>query len=154
MINHWMNPKEICTLEGMPGTVQGVHKKAKREGWPSRKREGVQGPGIEYLVPCDPLGKGLAEPTENATTNPVDGIDEIWMALISRLTEDEKNSLLNHAIINGIASLVPNNISKRAQSIAQLIESLSADDQREILHLIEAKKLGALLDTNQERKRS
>ncbi|EFJ2263321.1 DNA-binding protein, partial [Escherichia coli] len=33
-INQWMTPKQITELDGMPGTIQGVHKRAKKEGWP------------------------------------------------------------------------------------------------------------------------
>ncbi|MGT4672500.1 helix-turn-helix domain-containing protein [Aeromonas caviae] len=50
MINQWMSAKEIAALPGMPSTIQGVHKKAKRDGWQFRKQEGVKGPGIEYLI--------------------------------------------------------------------------------------------------------
>ncbi|WP_418885773.1 helix-turn-helix domain-containing protein [Aeromonas dhakensis] len=45
-----MTAKEISELPGMPGTTQGVHKKAKRDGWEFRKQEGVKGPGVEYLI--------------------------------------------------------------------------------------------------------
>ncbi|WP_198599155.1 helix-turn-helix domain-containing protein [Vibrio kanaloae] len=51
MINQWMTPKEIALLPTMPNTIQGVHKKAKREHWQSRKQKGVKGPGIEYELP-------------------------------------------------------------------------------------------------------
>lgn len=46
----WLTPKQIAELPDMPGTIQGVHKKAQREGWQSQKRIGVQGPGIEYYI--------------------------------------------------------------------------------------------------------
>ena len=48
--NEWMTAKEISLLPGMPSTTQGVHKKAKRDGWSHRKQEGVKGPGVEYLI--------------------------------------------------------------------------------------------------------
>lgn len=47
-----MSVKAITQLAGMPKTGPGVHKKAKRENWSSRKQEGVQGAGVEYLVPA------------------------------------------------------------------------------------------------------
>ncbi|ENM4022481.1 hypothetical protein DDN27_003344 [Vibrio cholerae] len=50
MENKWMSVKDISKLPGMPKTGPGVHKKAKREGWESRRQEGVQGSGVEYLV--------------------------------------------------------------------------------------------------------
>lgn len=47
----WLTPKQITELQGMPSSIQGVHKKAKKEKWPVRKHEGVRGPGVEYLIP-------------------------------------------------------------------------------------------------------
>lgn len=157
MINQWMSPKDITALDGMPTSIQGVHKKAKRDGWPSRKKEGVQGPGVEFLVPLDSALSEEATTTGSvgrATGEHNEGLGDIWMALISRLSEVDRNNLLNHAIMNGITSLLPNAHSQRALAIAQLIESLPEGDQREILHLIEAKKLGALLDSTQGRKKA
>ncbi|WP_205680297.1 helix-turn-helix domain-containing protein [Brenneria alni] len=62
MINRWMSPKEIAAIPGMPKSIQGVHKKAKRDGWECRKREGVQGPGLEYFVPVDDLSSTIDKP--------------------------------------------------------------------------------------------
>lgn len=157
MINQWMSPKDIAALDGMPTSIQGVHKKAKRDGWPSRKKEGVQGPGVEFLVPLASAPNEevtLVGSERGITGEHNEGLGDIWMALISRLSERDRNSLLNHAIMNGITSLLPNTHSQRSLAIAQLIESLPEGDQREILHLIEAKKLGALLDSTQGRKKA
>ncbi|ENP0658833.1 hypothetical protein H3H12_12295 [Serratia marcescens] len=154
MVNQWMTPKDIAAMDGMPGSIQGVHKKAKRDGWPSRKKQGVQGPGIEYLLPAggreEPANKVTPEKHHESTNEFI----SIWDALMSRLSPEQRNDLLNHAIIHGVTSLLPNTYSQRALSIAQLIESLSEEDQREILQLIEAKKLGALLDNNPKRKKA
>lgn len=46
-----MSVKAITQLPDMPKSGPGVHKKAKRENWHSRRQEGVQGSGVEYLVP-------------------------------------------------------------------------------------------------------
>ncbi|MEF1255965.1 helix-turn-helix domain-containing protein [Vibrio sp. M260112] len=59
MNNQWMSVKDICKLPGMPSSGPGVHKKAKREGWRSRKQEGVQGSGIEYLVTVSSSGEAV-----------------------------------------------------------------------------------------------
>lgn len=60
MINQWMSAKEIAALPGMPSTIQGVHKKARRDGWQLRKQTGVKGPGVEYLVEVS--GEHIAQP--------------------------------------------------------------------------------------------
>lgn len=151
MINQWMTPKDITEIEGMPGSIQGVHKKAKREGWLSRKREGVQGPGIEYQIPTPADQNEIEIKQDNSGTN---DFLEVWQLLLTRLTPEEKSDLLDHAITNGVSSLLPNEYTQRALSIAQLIETLSDDDQREILHLIEIKKLGALLDNTKEQRKA
>lgn len=146
-----MTPKDITDIEGMPGSIQGVHKKAKREGWPSRKREGVQGPGIEYQIPTQINQNEIETKQDDSSAN---DFFEIWQLLLTRLTQEERNDLLDHAITNGVSSLLPNEYTQRALSIAHLIETLSDDDQREILHLIEIKKLGALLDNTKEQRKA
>ncbi len=67
MINQWMSAKEIAALPGMPGTIQGVHKKARRDGWQQRKQAGVKGPGIEYLVEVSEVAPSTAEQVEEQT---------------------------------------------------------------------------------------
>lgn len=54
-----MTPKQITELDGMPGTIQGVHKRAKKEGWPKRSQEGRRGPGVEY-IPAIPAMQKIA----------------------------------------------------------------------------------------------
>lgn len=36
----WYTPQELADLPGLPGTEQGVRKRAKRESWESRRRPG------------------------------------------------------------------------------------------------------------------
>lgn len=57
-----MTPKEIALLPAMPKSIQGVHKKAKREHWSSRKQEGVKGPGVEYELP---INIAIDKPVDN-----------------------------------------------------------------------------------------
>lgn len=66
--------------------------------------------------------------------------------ILGRLTEDEQEKIIQHIIKNGTNSLIPEESNQRAMAIASLVVSLSDKDQREILHLIETKKLGSLLD--------
>lgn len=46
-MKNWYTARELAGLPGMPGTVQGVNLRAKREGWESQKRIGSGG-GYEY----------------------------------------------------------------------------------------------------------
>ncbi|RLM27476.1 hypothetical protein BIY29_02215 [Brenneria alni] len=50
MSKQWISAYQCLGLSGVPGTIQGIHKMAKRQGWESRKREGVQGKAIEYSL--------------------------------------------------------------------------------------------------------
>ena len=75
MINQWMSAKEIAELPGMPSTIQGVHKKAKRDGWQQRKQTGVKGPGVEYLVEVSREQSGTpAETLSSVVSGPAAGI--------------------------------------------------------------------------------
>ena len=47
-MNDWFEVKELPGINGMPGTVQNVRDKAKREGWEGRKK--AIGKGKEYHV--------------------------------------------------------------------------------------------------------
>lgn len=44
----WFPPQELAGMPGMPTTDKGVHIRAKKEGWRSRKRE--YGKGCEYAL--------------------------------------------------------------------------------------------------------
>lgn len=72
--------------------------------------------------------------------------------ILGRLNEEEQEKIVRHIIDNGAKSLIPDELSQRAQAIAKLIISLNDEDQREILLLIESKKLGALIDNKSSRK--
>jgi len=53
-MKEWFSAKELAGMPGLPGTIQGVKKAAKREGWKSRKRKG-RGGGFEYHLSALPL---------------------------------------------------------------------------------------------------
>ena len=68
-IQDWCAAKELAGQPGMPGTVQGVANRAKRESWSSRTRAG-RGGGREYAFSSLPLEtqaallrKALPKPT-------------------------------------------------------------------------------------------
>ncbi|PMM05694.1 DDE endonuclease [Vibrio kanaloae] len=46
----WFSVKDVLGLPGIPTTTPGVHQMAKREGWLSRRKEGVKGKAIEFSV--------------------------------------------------------------------------------------------------------
>ncbi|MEI7145064.1 DNA-binding protein [Pectobacterium brasiliense] len=175
MRKKWLTPYELAQVVGLPSTPQGINSRAKAEGWSRRKKEGVKGgKAIEFDVDSFPENVRtlvmsaipesrtekeeykILEPEQIVTGEIVDTKHPmmLWEALLGSLTQDDRNVLLNYALTNGMLSLLPFKTSERALKIAQLIDALPGDDQREILHLIEAKKLGALLDSTQGRKKA
>ncbi len=48
-MKEWFTARELAGLLGMPATVSGVIRLAKRENWQSRKRQG-RGGGREYHI--------------------------------------------------------------------------------------------------------
>lgn len=46
----WFSINDVVGLAGLPSSVMGVHKMAKREGWVSRRKEGVRGKALEFAV--------------------------------------------------------------------------------------------------------
>ncbi|BBT80423.1 transposase [Aeromonas veronii] len=46
----WFSINDVLGLAGLPSSVMGVHKMAKREGWLSRRKEGVRGKALEFSV--------------------------------------------------------------------------------------------------------
>ncbi len=54
MADEWFSARELAGLSGLPGTVQGVISRAKKEAWTSRPRKG-RGGGQEYHISSLPL---------------------------------------------------------------------------------------------------
>jgi len=164
MRKEWMTANELAGIGGLPKSPQGVNTRARSEGWVKRKRTGVKGgKAVEYdlnsipedtkkLIESDIYGASSTHSTQSIPQH--DETLSMWDALLNSVSQEKRELLLNHALANGMSSIIPNEVSNRAIKIAQLIETLSEDDQREILQLIEIKKLGALLDNNSERKKA
>ena len=38
MAKQWFSSKDLIKIEGLPSTPQGINRKARVEGWKSRKR--------------------------------------------------------------------------------------------------------------------
>ncbi len=55
MKREWFSARDLAGLIGLPGTVRGITKKARREGWRSQPRSKGKGGGREYHVSSLPL---------------------------------------------------------------------------------------------------
>lgn len=49
-MREWISAIECMGLSGLPGSLMGVHKRAQREGWLKRRREGIRGVAYEYHI--------------------------------------------------------------------------------------------------------
>lgn len=50
MKKEWFTAKELTSVAGLPSSPQGINLMARREGWLSRRRKGVQGKALEYHI--------------------------------------------------------------------------------------------------------
>lgn len=56
----WFSAKDLIEYPGVPNSTVGVRKMAEREGWISRRKEGVQGLAIEFSLRSLPVATQLA----------------------------------------------------------------------------------------------
>ncbi|MGL4860796.1 MAG: DNA-binding protein [Enterobacteriaceae bacterium] len=110
MKKEWYATTELTGIGGLPSTIQGINKRAKRESWKSRKRAGVQGKAIEYHIDSLPDAtrvmldmKHMEESSGNYTAqDPL----AIWVATYHQLTRDERERLITLVLRHGIDRLL------------------------------------------------
>ncbi|MEI9534513.1 DNA-binding protein [Moellerella wisconsensis] len=109
MKKEWYTAKELINFYEMPKTPQGVNIKAKREGWISRRKRGVQGKAVEYHINSLPESLfdqlSLHEPEVNYQTKLEDKY-LIWREAYYQLAPNEKNKIMNFILRYGLSELV------------------------------------------------
>lgn len=150
MKSEWFTPKEITTMPGMPTTIQGVHKKAKREGWHSRRKLGVQGPAIEFCMVISEESVHIRESSAvyhaPLLTSDQD-LHAVWLAVFNQLTEKNRTLLISNIIQYGVYQLINRDHHSRSAKIVSLLESLPLADQESILKMIKAKQWALILES-------
>jgi hypothetical protein len=93
----WFSTAELVELEGLPTTKYGIVKKAKRENWESRPRQG-RGGGLEYNINSLPLEtqRALAVKSTNESIKaresaPAYKLGQVEAAKLSIKAKAEKN---------------------------------------------------------------
>lgn len=110
MAKIWYSSKELSAIDGLPSTMQGVNRKARVEGWKSRKRSGVQGKAIEYHIDTLPdfVKSHLVHAQEPQVSYVISSIEpiQVWIAAFSNLKPDEQEEVMTWLMRNGIKDLV------------------------------------------------
>lgn len=125
----------------MPKTIQGVHKRAKRECWSCRRKVGTQGPAVEYFFPLD---DGLDYAMEDGPIYQMPSVaeemelQEVWLGVFRRLSSRERTVLISHIIKYGVIKLSQFELSCRLEKIVSKIRLLPAEEQEAILTIVES----------------
>lgn len=140
-INQWMTPKQITELPGMPGTIQGVHKRARKEGWPKRPKEGRSGPGVEYLLSSE--RHEVVQDKQSASSS--DTL-KMFSMLIDKLSQADVIEIEKNMAKHGLSGLINESsvptteealkmlgINRQVLQTALSLHALSSEARREIL---------------------
>ncbi|RTF69506.1 DNA-binding protein [Serratia marcescens] len=109
MKNEWFAAKELTGIAGLPSSPQGINLMARREGWISRRRKGVQGKALEYHIDSLPPGvRNLLALKEDGATYDVERQDPlaVWIEYYYHLTPAEREKLLAFLMREGMSRLL------------------------------------------------
>jgi hypothetical protein len=110
MKKEWFAAKDLLGINGLPNTPQGIHGMARRQGWQTRRRLGVQGKAVEYHV--DSLPK-ITKPAliiqeksaEYLCTSYHDPL-LIWIESYKQLNSAEREIVASFIVREGMMSLI------------------------------------------------
>ncbi|WP_336368985.1 DNA-binding protein, partial [Avibacterium paragallinarum] len=94
----WLTTQELLGLTSLPSSDRGISKKAIRENWEKRQREGVKGKTYEYAftslpqeVQAEYLLKNTTLPKPSAVKKQAEKqmTESAWNVLASATTEQE-----------------------------------------------------------------
>jgi len=109
MKNEWFAAKELTGIAGLPSSTQGINLMARREGWVSRRRKGVQGKALEYHVDSLPTGaRNLLILREEPAAYEAERQDPlaVWIEYYYHLSESEREKVVAFLMREGVGSLL------------------------------------------------
>ncbi|WP_279026508.1 MULTISPECIES: DNA-binding protein [Gibbsiella] len=109
MKNEWFAAKELIGVAGLPSSPQGINLMARREGWVSRRRKGVQGKALEYHVDSLPKDvRHLLLLKEEPASYDLDRKDPlvVWVEYYWHMSEGEREKVLAFLMREGIGNLL------------------------------------------------
>ncbi|CAI1199248.1 Mu DNA-binding domain [Serratia liquefaciens] len=109
MKKEWFAARELTGIAGLPSSPQGINLMARREGWISRRRKGVQGKAVEYHINSLPIGaRSLLILQEDPAEYQVERQDPlaVWVEYYHHLSESEREKVLSFLMREGIDGLL------------------------------------------------
>ncbi|AJA45690.1 DNA-binding protein [Frischella perrara] len=109
MAKQWFSSKDLIKIEGLPSTPQGINRKARVEGWKSRKRSGIQGKAVEYHIDSFPdFVKSTLQVKEKSRDYKIDDLEplQLWISAFNVLKEEQKEFIKNWLIHDGVNGLI------------------------------------------------
>ncbi|MFI8414958.1 DNA-binding protein [Serratia sp. NPDC078593] len=109
MKKEWFAAQELAGIAGLPSSPQGINQMARREGWASQRRKGVQGKAVEYHIDSLPLSvRNLLMMKENPAYYDVELKDPLamWVECFRHMSESEREQVLAFLIREGIGGLL------------------------------------------------
>lgn len=115
-MKEWFATSELIGLPGMPGTVQGITRQARRAEWKSRQRSG-RGGGMEYHVTALPLDSRHALAKQHASTEATAGKTAAATIALKDTIEGKASSL---ARVQSLKNLTKLTVTEHARTSAWL----------------------------------
>jgi hypothetical protein len=109
MKNEWFAAKELTGIAGLPSSTQGINLMARRDGWVSRRRKGVQGKALEYHIDSLPTGvRKLLVLREEPAAYEVERQDPlaVWIEYYYHLSDSERAQVMAFLMREGVGSLL------------------------------------------------
>lgn len=109
MKNEWFAARELTGITGLPSSPQGINLMARREGWISRRRKGIQGKAVEYHINSLPVeARNLLMLQEEPAEYQVERQEPlaVWVEYYYHLSEPEREKVRTFLMREGIESLL------------------------------------------------
>ncbi|MFZ7276952.1 transposase domain-containing protein [Avibacterium endocarditidis] len=126
----WLTTQELLGLTSLPSSDRGISKKATRENWEKRQREGVKGKTYEYAftsLPQEVQAEYLLKNSKPSKQSAVEKQAEkqmsesAWNVLSSATFEQEKRAERRFQAVLKLAGLVENKMPLM-QAMAKVVE--------------------------------
>ncbi|AHG20789.1 DNA-binding protein [Chania multitudinisentens RB-25] len=109
MKNEWFAAKELTGITGLPSSTQGINLMARREGWVSRRRKGVQGKALEYHIDSLPANvRNVLILREEPAVYDVERQEllAVWIEYYYHLSDSERAMVMAFLMREGVGGLL------------------------------------------------